>query len=168
MSRCKKAQWCSSKLHNSLTLDQAAFLCAGFILGTLFSSTGEVLNFCSTRYNTTGILLPTSSFFSSLCQNHSTQSNHCGKTGLAIVGTTSQGQHGESSRAQTIPEAPSSGDTAPTLDFFFFLTVPSLSCCMWDLVPWPGTEPRPPALGAQSVNHWTTREVPQFWILKAD
>ena len=35
-----------------------------------------------------------------------------------------------------------------------------LSCCLWDLVPWPGIEPGPPALGAQSLSHWTTREVP--------
>ena len=27
---------------------------------------------------------------------------------------------------------------------------------MWDLVPWPGIKPRPPALGAQSHSHWTT------------
>ena len=33
---------------------------------------------------------------------------------------------------------------------FFFLVVPDLSCGMRDLVPWPGIEPRPPALGAQS------------------
>ena len=58
--------------------------------------------------------------------------------------------------------------------FFFFLAAPGLSCStwdfqcgmwtfscsMWDLVPWPGIKPRPPALGAQSVNHWTIREVP--------
>ena len=31
--------------------------------------------------------------------------------------------------------------------------------CMWDLVPQPGIEPRPPALGARSLTHWTTREV---------
>ena len=31
---------------------------------------------------------------------------------------------------------------------------------MWHLVRWPGIEPRPPALGAQSLTHWTTREVP--------
>ena len=30
-----------------------------------------------------------------------------------------------------------------------------------DLVPWPGMKPGPPALGAQSLSHWTTREVPQ-------
>ena len=32
---------------------------------------------------------------------------------------------------------------------------------MWDLVPCPGIEPRPPALGAWSPIHCTTREVPQ-------
>ena len=36
----------------------------------------------------------------------------------------------------------------------------TLSCSMWDLVPWPGIEPGSPALGAQSLSHWTTREVP--------
>ena len=40
-----------------------------------------------------------------------------------------------------------------------------LSCGMWDLVPWPGIKPRPPALGGQSLGHWTTREGPtnMFW-----
>ena len=33
--------------------------------------------------------------------------------------------------------------------------------CMWDLVPRPGIELRPPALGAWSLTHWTTREVPK-------
>ena len=33
---------------------------------------------------------------------------------------------------------------------------------MRDLVPWPGVEPRPPALGTQNLNHWTTREVPSL------
>ena len=36
----------------------------------------------------------------------------------------------------------------------------TLSCGMWDPVPWPGTEPWSSALGAQSLSHWTTREVP--------
>ena len=31
---------------------------------------------------------------------------------------------------------------------------------MRDLVPWPGNEPRPPALGAWSLNCWIIREVP--------
>ena len=34
------------------------------------------------------------------------------------------------------------------------------SCSMWDLVPWPGIQPRPPALGEWSFSPWTTREVP--------
>ena len=40
--------------------------------------------------------------------------------------------------------------------FFFFksfiyfnLAALGLSCCMWDLAPCPGIEPRPPALGVQ-------------------
>ena len=37
--------------------------------------------------------------------------------------------------------------------------MPSLSCCMQDLVPWPGTEPWYPALGAQRLRPWTTRQV---------
>ena len=32
---------------------------------------------------------------------------------------------------------------------------------MWDLVPQLGIEPRPPALGAWSLSHWPTSEVPQ-------
>ena len=36
---------------------------------------------------------------------------------------------------------------------------------MWDLAPCLGIEPRPPALGAQSLSHWTTREVPSCEIL---
>ena len=38
-----------------------------------------------------------------------------------------------------------------------------LHCSMWDLVPWPGIEPGPPALGALSPSHWTTREVLPFF-----
>ena len=53
------------------------------------------------------------------------------------------------------------------LKIFIYLAVLSLSCSiyrifscgMWDLVPWPGIEPGPPALGARSLSHWTTREV---------
>ena len=36
------------------------------------------------------------------------------------------------------------------------------SCDMWDLVPWLEIEPRPPALGAQILNHCPTRAVPQL------
>ena len=31
------------------------------------------------------------------------------------------------------------------------------------LVPWPGIRPGPQALGAWSLNHWTTREVPEIY-----
>ena len=35
----------------------------------------------------------------------------------------------------------------------------TFSYSMWDLVPWPRIKPRPPALGACSLSHWTPREV---------
>ena len=35
------------------------------------------------------------------------------------------------------------------------------SCSMWGLVPEPGIEPGPPVVGAGSLNHWITREVPR-------
>ena len=35
------------------------------------------------------------------------------------------------------------------------------SCGMWDLVPWPGIEPQSRALGAGSLSHWATKQVPQ-------
>ena len=49
--------------------------------------------------------------------------------------------------------------------FFFFLYLFILlhqvfSCSMWDLIPLPRIEPRPPALVAWSLSHWTTREIP--------
>ena len=34
----------------------------------------------------------------------------------------------------------------------------TLSCGIWYLVPWPGIKPGPPALGAQPLSHWSTRE----------
>ena len=40
------------------------------------------------------------------------------------------------------------------------------SCSMDDLVPWPGMEPGWPALGVQSLSHWTTREIPFCLIFK--
>ena len=43
---------------------------------------------------------------------------------------------------------------------FIYLAILGLSCGMWDLVPWPDTEPGPPALEAWSLSHWTTRGVP--------
>ena len=51
--------------------------------------------------------------------------------------------------------------------FFFFKNLKFL--CFWPhftacgiLVPWPEIEPIPPALEAQSLNHWTAREVPNL------
>ena len=41
-----------------------------------------------------------------------------------------------------------------------FLAVLGLSCSMWDLVPWSGVTPGPPALEAWSLSLWTTREIP--------
>ena len=42
----------------------------------------------------------------------------------------------------------------------------TLSWGLWDLVPWPGREPRPPALGTLSLSHWTTVEVPKLGSFK--
>ena len=44
-------------------------------------------------------------------------------------------------------------------------SVQTLSWGLWNLVPQPGIEPRPPKLGVQSLNHWTTREVPTSHFL---
>ena len=41
-----------------------------------------------------------------------------------------------------------------------FLVALGLSYDMWDLVPWPGIKPGPPALGAHNLSPWTTGEVP--------
>ena len=46
------------------------------------------------------------------------------------------------------------------LKIFIYLAAADLSCGMWDLVPWPGIEPRPPALGVWSLSQRTPREVP--------
>ena len=42
---------------------------------------------------------------------------------------------------------------------FIYLSAPGLSYGLWDLVPWPGIEPRPQALEAWSMRPWTTRAV---------
>ena len=38
---------------------------------------------------------------------------------------------------------------------------------MWYLVPWPGIKPGPPTLRVWSLNHWTTREVPNLSCFKS-
>ena len=51
------------------------------------------------------------------------------------------------------------------LFFFFNLFAPGRSCSMWALVPWSGMKPGPPALETWSVSHWTTREVPTWFLI---
>ena len=46
-----------------------------------------------------------------------------------------------------------------------YLAALGLSSSMWNLVPWPGSKARLPALGVQSLSLWTTREVSKPWIL---
>ena len=48
---------------------------------------------------------------------------------------------------------------------FIYLFVLGLSWDMWDLVPRPGIEPGPSALGAQSFSYWTTSDVPGIFFL---
>ena len=52
-----------------------------------------------------------------------------------------------------------------TASGIFSCSVRTLSCGIWDLVPWPGIKPKPPALGARSLSHWTTREVLDMTII---
>ena len=40
-------------------------------------------------------------------------------------------------------------------EIFFSHSMQILSCDIWHLVPGPGIEPGPPALGVLSVSHWT-------------
>ena len=53
-------------------------------------------------------------------------------------------------------------------NLFFFFFWPCVACGI--LVPRPGIKPIPPAVEVQSLNHWTTREVPleAFSTLQAD
>ena len=45
---------------------------------------------------------------------------------------------------------------------FIYSAAAALNCSVRDLVPWPGMEPGPPALGVWRLNHWTTRGVPEI------
>ena len=40
----------------------------------------------------------------------------------------------------------------------------TLSWGMWDLVPWSGIQPVPPALGGWGLSHWTTREAANSFL----
>ena len=62
------------------------------------------------------------------------------------------------------------GNTANHITFlkkylFIYLAAPHLRCSMQDLVPWPGIEPGPPAMGVRSLNHWTTRKSPDHLLM---
>ena len=57
------------------------------------------------------------------------------------------------------------GDPQPFLQHAGSLAVACklfLSHGMWDLVPWPGMEPGPPALGVWSPSHWTSGQSPDI------
>ena len=43
----------------------------------------------------------------------------------------------------------------------FSCSIQTLGWSKWVLVPWLGIKPGPPALGAQSLSHWTDSEVPR-------
>ena len=58
------------------------------------------------------------------------------------------------------PRSPTLQQTLFFFNYYFYLAELRLSCSMWDLVPWPGIEPGPPALGAQRLRPQTTREIP--------
>ena len=47
----------------------------------------------------------------------------------------------------------------------FSSSIRTLSCSTWDLVPWPGIKPRPPAVASRNLNHWATREVQAIPLL---
>ena len=46
---------------------------------------------------------------------------------------------------------------------FFFVF--AMLCGMWDLSSRPSVELVPPAMDAQSLNHWTIREVPRMCLI---
>ena len=51
---------------------------------------------------------------------------------------------------------------------FVYLFGLQVACGMWDLSSPPGIKPVPPAVKAQSLNHWTTREAPFCLSLASD
>ena len=52
--------------------------------------------------------------------------------------------------------------------FLIYLAVQGLTCGMWNLVAWLWIKLWPPALGAWSLSHWTTREVSKNILLPLD
>ena len=49
------------------------------------------------------------------------------------------------------------GQVLVAIHEMFFAACRIFSCDMQGLLPWPGIEPGPPALGAQSLSQWTTK-----------
>ena len=60
----------------------------------------------------------------------------------------------------------SNADIFLLICFFFFTTLFSLLASCGILVPRTGMELAPPAVSAQSSNHWPTREVPLLHLLR--
>ena len=66
----------------------------------------------------------------------------------------------------------------PKLEFRLFFFFPNIyyfylfGCTgivgMWDLVLQPRIDPGPPALGVQSLSHWTNRQVPPSLLLNEE
>ena len=52
-----------------------------------------------------------------------------------------------------------SSDSFFFCNLFIYLAILGLSCSIWDLFSWPGVKPGPPASGAPSLSHWTTKEI---------
>ena len=50
--------------------------------------------------------------------------------------------------------------------FFFWLCRVLAAAHMWDLIPWPGSEPGPPALGAQGLTHRNHQGCPIWYSFK--
>ena len=63
------------------------------------------------------------------------------------------------------PSLQHAGSLVVACELLVVLMVSLVAVCMWDLVPWPGIEPRPPVLRTQSLNHCSTREVSTNLIL---
>ncbi|KAM9093683.1 glutathione-specific gamma-glutamylcyclotransferase 1 isoform 1-T1 [Megaptera novaeangliae] len=61
------------------------------------------------------------------------------------------------------PEPSHSRSWLRHVDFLVVACGLLVAACMRDLVPQPGIETRPPALGVRSLTHWTTREVPMYF-----
>ena len=98
-------------------------------------------------------------------------------TGYTLVGSSIRNKNTRLCQQEGCYNRRLRDQTLDSFLFFFFLTFIWLhqvlvvalrifSGGMWDIVSWPGIEPRSPTLGAQSLNHWTTKEVLRLWILR--